>query len=600
MGTQSLSPFDLVCQNLRGIGALTISEYLSAGPESHISQKYTNPSLPVPPPPPLAGPSAVINVAETLVQESKLVYDATQNVSRLHHACQRAFGHSGGLGYSSALRFDFLEDGVDKKQCILTLTRPNGATRSYKTEPVFRRKHDAKYHAATIAIENGALEFITNGDSDTLKAKKGTLLEPLDKTEDETPIASSSKLASQVAEIEACCEHWRGPSVRPIWLNFDEPKLPPNKYGAALRIQLTAHLYRVYSCEPAFDSRSLARENCAVLAVGEGVLDFIRYGNGQTKPRSEASVVATSPTEPRSPSSLQSFYESLPRPFEEASEDKTAIEVNAPFYLHSVLNSAKGARFSASFHALGAAGNGASRLQGCLLRLNRPGECRSYLVDPQFSSHKEARVAVSLLALYQGAAKYIREVAAAVEAKVSPEMRKFVLSVVLPALDAESMRISGVSPRFQYSNVDDAHGCSLQISLTSKFNNTRSNTREYSVPPEYRSKIDARIAVTYLAAEQGVIDLLKFGGDPPPGHPPTFDFSAGVPQIGKKNKKRRQRKKLKTAHDNAVALDLPKIFPQKPQFSKGNMGRGGSIAAGPSQKRRRSASLEDGELTESE
>jgi hypothetical protein len=89
------------------------------------------------------------------------------------------------------------------------------------------------------------------------------------------------------------------------------------------------------------------------------------------------------------------------------------------------------------------------------------------------------------------------------------------------------------------------------------------------VPPEYRSKIDARIAVTYLAAEQGVIDLLTFGGDPPPGHPPTFDFSAGVPQIGKKNKKRRQRKKLKTAHDNAVALDLPKIFPQKPQFSVG-------------------------------
>jgi hypothetical protein len=87
--------------------------------------------------------------------------------------------------------------------------------------------------------------------------------------------------------------------------------------------------------------------------------------------------------------------------------------------------------------------------------LNRPGECRSYLVDPQFSSHKEARVAVSLLALYQGAAKYIREVGAAVEAKVSPEMRKFVLSVVLPALDAETMRISGMSPRFHYSNVDD-------------------------------------------------------------------------------------------------------------------------------------------------
>lgn len=131
----------------------------------------------------------------------------------------------------------------------------------------------------------------------------------------------------------------------------------PIEHGAVLKIQLAPHCYRVYSSEPTFDSPSKAREACAEVAVSEGVLEFIKHGNGQTAPQSDQ----TKPTLPyvrqigsaRSlQRALQLFYEELPRPFEEPFEDKTAAEINAPGWLSNVLASAKGARFSADFYSL--------------------------------------------------------------------------------------------------------------------------------------------------------------------------------------------------------------------------------------------------------
>lgn len=40
--------------------------------------------------------------------------------------------------------------------------------------------------------------------------------------------------------------------------------------------------------------------------------------------------------------------------------------------------------------------------------------------------------------------------------------------------------------------------------------------REYTVNTEYRNKADAKAAVACYAAEQGLVDLLRFRGDPPP------------------------------------------------------------------------------------
>ncbi|KAJ7730878.1 hypothetical protein DFH07DRAFT_848247 [Mycena maculata] len=582
----SLSVFELVCENLRSIGALTIEEFLSAGPEELAKPDAAHDSPHNIAPSPASVPSGSASSKNT-PPPTTVTADTTQNVARLHHTAQRAFGQSNGL------KFEFLEEAVDKKQCILTITRPDGSVRSYKSNPTFRRKNDAKAQVATIAIEHGALDFIIRGDSDALKAKKGVLLAPLgEKDKDkQQPVASTSNISSNTRsgkrfvpeagtpmprydEIAACCRKWRGTLVYPSWLDFDTC----NKHGAVLKIQLAPHCYRVYSCDPTFDSPSTAREHCAEIAVTEGVLEFIRHGNGQTAPQSDL----TKPSLPHARQigsarslqrALQLFYEELPRPFEEPFGDKTASEINAPGWLSNILASAKGARFTSEFYSFVTTSDISPRLMyGCLLRLKRPGECRSYLAEPQFASQKDAKAAVSLLALSQGAGKYIREVGAVVEARIMRETRNFVASSVFPCLTSETQRLGGPAPKFESYTADDAFGCTLLVAL--KPNAAESERRQYTVPAEYRSKADAKVAVAYLAAEQGVFDFLRFAGQPlPPGHAPSFSVQDSVPRIaqkgkGKKRKNREQGPPAKKVKMEPDAGDLPtRPFPSTSRFA---------------------------------
>ncbi|KAJ7148188.1 hypothetical protein C8R43DRAFT_1009602 [Mycena crocata] len=437
---------------------------LSAPASAFVSPKVSNPIPPAP----------------------KCAADATNwhNLARLHETFQRTFGPSN----PNCLKFDFTEEAIDKKQCILTVTRPEGVVRVYTTKPVFRRKIEAKAAVATVAIENGVLDFIVHGDSDALKAKKELLLAPLQNNK--KPIASTSRTVHGVLDL--------GP--------------PPlrNIEGT----QRCSHPYRVYSCEPMYASPLEAREHCAEIAIRENILEFIKHGNGQIVPKSDSDIV-------HDPSK------------------KTAAEINAPGWFNSLLVGAKGARFTADYHPISATTDGPVPLQGCVLRLNRPGECRSYLADPRFSTQKDAKSAVVLLALSQGAGKYIRECGAAVDALITPEMRRFVLTYVLPALAAQTQRISGVAPQFNYSNVDDAYGCRLQVN----FDASGIASREYTTPAQYRSKSDAKVAVAYLTAQQGVLDLLRFDGKPiPVDESPAFVFQDGVPQFAQPPKKKKKKR----------------------------------------------------------
>lgn len=48
---------------------------------------------------------------------------------------------------------------------------------------------------------------------------------------------------------------------------------------------------------------------------------------------------------------------------------------------------------------------------------------------------------------------------------------------------------------------------------------TAEETKTFSAPTDYRTKVDAKIAVACLAAEQGAVEFLRFrGGPPPPGY----------------------------------------------------------------------------------
>jgi hypothetical protein len=242
-------PFNLVSQNLQELGALSINRYLSASRADLLapSSSHAQPSPETSSTSPLTKPHALPAPFRHVKQPDAAPSSAgsrMQHVARLYQTCQCAFG---GV---QVLKFDFVEENGPKckvqssvnmnagvhsrllaKQCILTITRPNGSVRSYKTEPTFSRKNDAKAEVAKIAVEMGALEFIQTGDADALKAKKGFLLSPFDNVDHSQSGRTSLSPAGpteddkNITEIENSCIRWRAGEVTPQWFFYRDPKV---------------------------------------------------------------------------------------------------------------------------------------------------------------------------------------------------------------------------------------------------------------------------------------------------------------------------------------------------------------------------------------
>lgn len=249
--------------------------------------------------------------------------------------------------------------------------RPNNVSRSYATKPNFSRKNDAKAQAAALAVEMGAIDFIIWGDADGTKAKNGLVLAPLDVSTqagsdagDHDPSESDDGL---IREIEDCCMKWRAGLVKPQWIPLMESKILssafvsfvscsviinfPAEHGYALRINLSKHCYRVHSCETSFNTPLAAKKACAQIAHDDGVLDFIKFGNGQTEPApaAEASDAGTEIHTPAGSLTLQKFYEALPQPFPEPVNGKSAAEINSSGWLNSLIQSARGGKLTAKY-----------------------------------------------------------------------------------------------------------------------------------------------------------------------------------------------------------------------------------------------------------
>lgn len=130
------------------------------------------------------------------------------------------------------------------KSCILTISRPNGLSRSYRTKAEFIRKSEAKIAAASSAIKLGAVGFIKNGDT----TKRNLVLARLDagvkKDEGDPDVklkgvndgqgGEDNEGARAVAEIEKCCFEWRAGSVVPRWVYLVERRLSEGESSVCL------------------------------------------------------------------------------------------------------------------------------------------------------------------------------------------------------------------------------------------------------------------------------------------------------------------------------------------------------------------------------
>ncbi|KAF8530070.1 hypothetical protein BU17DRAFT_78612 [Hysterangium stoloniferum] len=474
----------------------------------------------------------------------------TESVRYLRDLTQRVFG----ITKHESLKFDIIEElGGNRMSCILTITRPNGVSRSYRTKPEFSRRTEAKVAAATSAIKLGCVNFIKNGD-ESGRPKRGILLAKLDagsKKEEGDGAAGNPDPANgesgattipdtAVVDLENACTEWRAGTVSPQWVYFHEPKVT-NAYGCAVKISLSPHIQRTYSVliSNEYHKKSLAKAACAKLAIVQGALDFIKHGDGLERPVIAPMGVALNPDPspfPISNSAMtsQAFYASLPKPMPEQIPIKANGEINGLGWLNSMVQITKGSRMTISFHwhtdtKLG--------LHGCLLRLSRPdAPSQSYMVDAVFSKRGDAKVAVCIYACSQGLGQWIREVAAEIDARVTPAMRRRFTEEIFPAVEHSLNRIRhGLRPRFDFESDLATYNCVMTIDLSD--GDDRSLRRQWSVPTAYKTKLDARIAVLCSAVDKGLMDFIKYRGKIPGEENDVVMVDADVDDMGKKRKR---------------------------------------------------------------
>lgn len=229
----------------------------------------------------------------------------------------------------------------------------------------------------------------------------------------------------------------------------------------ALRISLNSHVCRVYASDPVHNTPWQAKLACANAAIKEGVMAFIQFGNGQTEPTKtvdngveNVDIRSDTPPLPTTGITLQDFFDTLPKPFPEDISDKGPS--NTPTWLNLTLQSARGARLVSNFIPI--IDNVRHRklniirlfllcahviillVHGSILRIERPEETRTYLVEAQFLKRHDAKCAVCLLAMSQGVGTYIRGLKEEAENKIPVHMRKLT-EKVLQVLAAECGKV---------------------------------------------------------------------------------------------------------------------------------------------------------------
>ena len=231
-------------------------------------------------------------------------------------------------------------------------------------------------------------------------------------------------------------------------------------------------------------------------------------------------------------------------------------------------------------------------VHGCLLKLDRPREYKAFLVDARFTKRSDAKAASCLQAMSEGIGDYIRSITSAVDNKVTLIMRSFSSSLVYPALTSGLSKIDrDLHPHFEYHKERDgkhfafpcphalshcqhaAFGATLLVRLSTLPSSHQ--VRRYTVPSDYRSKADAKVAVICHAAEQGVVEFVRFRGGPTPhGYASPYSLHTYNPEASRKRKQpgsvedmeqsqsaKKKKKKGKRQAEVASQGDVVHLFP---------------------------------------
>lgn len=82
----------------------------------------------------------------------------------------------------------------------------------------------------------GALDFITQGDPEELKPKRGLVLASINSSQNRERLRADIESTDDpdgnnaIEQIETCLAEWRGGSIAPHWVALLEPKVGHSKY----------------------------------------------------------------------------------------------------------------------------------------------------------------------------------------------------------------------------------------------------------------------------------------------------------------------------------------------------------------------------------
>ncbi|KAG1748203.1 hypothetical protein EDB19DRAFT_1825904 [Suillus lakei] len=162
-----------------------------------------------------------------------------------------------------------------------------------------------------------ALDFITCGEPEGLKLKRELVLASINSSENQENTRASEGLQEPHVNNAPKDVH-------------SESRFP--------------HTWLKSASGTIYDTYNKAKAACA---LREGVLDFIKHGNGQPRPASSKLYPPSSSSDingvsanKRPPLRLQAFYESLPGPFPESFESKDTNGFSAPGYINTLVQNA--------------------------------------------------------------------------------------------------------------------------------------------------------------------------------------------------------------------------------------------------------------------